>query len=175
MSRSVAVLFARADSVYKTFDDCDVWDAERDARLWPGGAPIVAHPPCAQWAALKGLATPDAALKALAPLAIELVRQWGGVVEHPAGSSLWSYCGLPLRGTDIYGGRTVGVLQMWWGHKARKATWLYVCGVRSLPPIPYPGLGMRAAYVIDSSRRRELNRQCVPKSEREHTPEAFAH
>jgi hypothetical protein len=35
----VAVLFARADSVYKALDGCDVWDIERDARRWPGGSP----------------------------------------------------------------------------------------------------------------------------------------
>lgn len=47
--REVAVLFARADSHYKAIDGCDVWDIERDARKWPGGAPVVAHPPCRAW------------------------------------------------------------------------------------------------------------------------------
>lgn len=30
----IAVLFARADSIYKTLPECDVWDATRDARKW---------------------------------------------------------------------------------------------------------------------------------------------
>jgi hypothetical protein len=34
--RDVAVLFVRADSVYKMLAGCDVWDIERDARRWPG-------------------------------------------------------------------------------------------------------------------------------------------
>ena len=42
----VAVLFARADSIYKTLPGCDVYDIKRDARTWPGGCPVVAHPPC---------------------------------------------------------------------------------------------------------------------------------
>lgn len=42
----VAVLFARADSCYKKIPDCDVWDLNRDARNWPGGEPVIAHPPC---------------------------------------------------------------------------------------------------------------------------------
>jgi hypothetical protein len=47
--REVAVLFARADSIYKTLAGCDVWDEARDALKWPGGAPIIAHPPCRAW------------------------------------------------------------------------------------------------------------------------------
>jgi hypothetical protein len=35
--REVAVLFARADSIYKTLAGCDVWDEARDALKWLGG------------------------------------------------------------------------------------------------------------------------------------------
>lgn len=49
MHGNVAVLFARSDSVYKSIPGCDVWDINRDARNWKGGAPIVAHPPCRAW------------------------------------------------------------------------------------------------------------------------------
>ena len=37
--KTVAVLFARADSVYKTLPGVDVWDEARDARQWPGSGP----------------------------------------------------------------------------------------------------------------------------------------
>ncbi len=36
--QTVAVLFARQDSVYKQLPGTDVWDIDRDARKWPGGA-----------------------------------------------------------------------------------------------------------------------------------------
>ncbi|WP_255347922.1 hypothetical protein [Xanthomonas sp. NCPPB 1128] len=38
----VAVLFARADSVYKTLPGCDVYDMERDARTFAGGMQVAA-------------------------------------------------------------------------------------------------------------------------------------
>lgn len=37
--KPIAILFARADSIYKTLPGCDVWDIQRDARRWPGGGP----------------------------------------------------------------------------------------------------------------------------------------
>lgn len=43
---TVAALFVRADGNYKAMPGVDAWDMERDARLWPGGCPVVAHPPC---------------------------------------------------------------------------------------------------------------------------------
>lgn len=75
--RQVAVLFARADSVYKTMPGTDVWDMERDARRWPGGAPVVAHPPCRAWASLRHHAKPRPDEKGLALFAIESVRPLG--------------------------------------------------------------------------------------------------
>ena len=51
----VAAMFVRADSVYKTIPGVDCWDIDRDARLWPGGCPVVAHPPCRAWGRLRHL------------------------------------------------------------------------------------------------------------------------
>lgn len=53
----VSVLYTRSDSVYKTLG-VDCWDMERDARLFPGGNPIVAHPPCRAWGQLSHMAKP---------------------------------------------------------------------------------------------------------------------
>lgn len=91
----VAVLFARADSVYKSLPGCDVWDAERDARRWPGGAPLVAHPPCRAWGRLRTFARPAEGEEDLARWAVGQVRRWGGVLEHPATSRLWADQQLP--------------------------------------------------------------------------------
>lgn len=175
----VAVLYARADSNYKQIDGCDVWDAARDARSWPGGAPVVAHPPCRAWGRLRAFAKPRADEKALALHAVDCVRTWGGVLEHPAGSSLWAAAGLPLpmHGLDAFGGYTVAVSQFWWGHKAEKRTWLYVVGVPfcDLPALPFV-LG-HPQYIIGSSMRRKGQPGWMPgttKAEREHTPPAMA-
>lgn len=136
--REIAVLFARADSVYKTLPGCDVWDIDRDARKWPGGAPVVAHPPCRAWGRLRAFAKPRHDEMDLARWAVAQVRQWGGVLEHPESSTLWADQGLPLTGRDEQGGWTLPVHQWWWGHRAQKRTWLYVvgCAPRGIPDMP---------------------------------------
>lgn len=185
---SVAVLFAREDSVYKTMPGCDVYDIDRDARSFAGGRSVVAHPPCRGWSKLRAFARPAPGEVELAPWAIEQVRVWGGVLEHPAASALWKHCDLPQRGRrDSYGGWTLVIDQDWFGHKAEKRTALYICGVdpRDIPEFPYkmeepthvlasdkrvgPGRESRRARKGDHGWRPE-----VSKAEREHTPLALA-
>ena len=172
--RQIAILFARQDSVYKDFPDCDVWDIDRDARLWPGGSPIVAHPPCAQWSRLYRFARVDEAEKALAPWAIAQVRKFGGVLEHPYKSRLWKELSLPLGNKrDEYGGFTVAMPQWWFGHPANKATWFYICGVdpAQLPPVPLK-LGTPDKCVSPSVGQRGLKE--MKKTERTRTHLAMA-
>ena len=169
----VAVLFARRDSVYKTLRDCDVWDEDRDARNWPGGLPVVAHPPCRAWGRLRHFARPRPGEIELAVQAVDHVRIWGGVLEHPSGSRLW-VSRLPSPGSiDSFGGWTLPILQYWWGHRAEKATWLYIVGCTpdELPSIPLV-MG-RPTHVIQSNKKVDA-RPHVTKAEREHTPVALA-
>ncbi|SMC24275.1 hypothetical protein SAMN02745857_01805 [Andreprevotia lacus DSM 23236] len=179
---TVAVLFARADSTYKSLPGCDVWDAARDARCWNGGAPVVAHPPCRAWGRLRQFAKPRDDERDLAPYAIERVRAEGGVLEHPAHSSLWDVLSLPKpgQGRDEFGGWTLPVMQHWWGHRAEKATWLYIVGINAaeLPEIPMV-LGSSTHVIAQSKtrtnglRRRKGQagwRPEVSKAEREATP-----
>ena len=171
--KEVSVLFARADSVYKTLPGCDVWDAERDARKWQGGSPVVAHPPCRAWGRLRHFAKPVPGEMELATRAVDQVRKYGGVLEHPKGSRLW-VSRLPYPGEiDEFGGFTLPILQFWFGHRCEKATWLYIVGVNpdQLPPIPF-ALGS-ATHVIQSRKRSDY-RPHVPKPEREHTPRQLA-
>jgi len=172
---TVAVLFARSDSVYKAIPDCDVWDIERDARRWPGGGPAVAHPPCRAWGRLRTFAKPRPDEKDLARWAVQQLRQWGGVLEHPAGSTLWDDQSLPKPGepADAFGGWTFPAPQKWWGHKAEKASWFYIVGLEpfDLPIVPLV-LG-DAAYVVQSRKRHDY-RPHITKAEREHTPPALA-
>jgi len=91
--RPVAVLFARADSIYKTLPGCDVYDIERDARTWPGGCPVVAHPPCRAWASLRNHAKPREGEKDLAHFAVAMVRKWGGSTRASAVVYAVACCG----------------------------------------------------------------------------------
>lgn len=180
----VAVLFARSDSHYKALPGVDVWDAQRDARRWQGGAPVVAHPPCRAWGRLRALAKPRHDEKDLAIFAVDQVRKHGGVLEHPAHSTLWPAAGLPYPGQrDEFGGWTLPIQQLWWGHRAQKDTWLYVVGCEpsEVPPIPLV-LG-EASHVICQCRTRGNGRLKkgmpgwrpeVTKAEREHTPPELA-
>lgn len=177
--REVAVLFARADSIYKTMPGCDVWDIERDARLWPGGAPIVGHPPCRTWCGLRHMAKPRPDEKALATYCVDQLRKEGGVLEHPKGSTLWAAKGMPKPGElpDAWGGFTIEVDQFQWGHLCRKRSWLYIVGTSELPPMP-PARQDEPEYVIDSSKAKKRKRggtqKHLPKSKREVTPPALA-
>ena len=171
----VAVLFARADSIYKTLPGVDVYDIERDARTYDGPWPVVAHPPCRAWGRLRQFAKPRDDEKALAPWAVEQVRRWGGVLEHPAGSTLWPDLALPEpgRGIDAHGGSTLAIHQHWWGHRAEKATRLYICGVQPdrIPDIPMV-LGGPTHCIRPTKSYPRL--PSVTKAEREHTPPDFA-
>lgn len=45
----IAALFVAVGGGYFGLPDVDPWDAERDARLYAGPWPVVAHPPCERW------------------------------------------------------------------------------------------------------------------------------
>ncbi len=182
---SCAALFVRRDSIYKTMPGIDCYDIERDARHYAGRLPVIAHPPCRAWGSLRHVAKPRPDEKELAVFAVKSVRRCGGVLEHPARSTLWIHCGLPRPGDcpDRFGGFTVALEQFWFGHRAQKQTWIYICGISpaDVPPIPFkPG---KAEYVIsvDGAKRRAERgighlppRKQVSKAEREQTPLAFA-
>ncbi len=166
----VAVLYARADSNYKTAPHTDVWDEARDARKWPGGAPVIAHPPCRLWGRLYKFAKGVPGEREMALQAVDAVRTNGGVLEHPFASKLWPAAGLPLPGApaDEFGGFTLEVDQFHWGHKARKRTWLYVCGCapQDVPPMPH-----RDGEPTHTVRRgKGSTLKYITKPEREHTP-----
>jgi len=185
VSEIVAVLFARADSNYKTLPGCDVWDIDRDARNWPGGAPVIAHPPCRAWGRLRAFAKPRDDEKDLARWAVDRIRQWGGVLEHPESSTLWVDKKLPRPGhRDQFGGWTLPIHQWWWGHRAQKKTWLYIVGCQpaDIPPMPFK-LGKSDCRIrldkrrADGSHIRKGDADFQPllgDAEREHTPAEFA-
>lgn len=174
----VAALFVRKDSAYKAIAGVDAWDVMRNANFWPGGSPVVAHPPCAQWGSLRKMANLDVAEKNLARWAVRWVRIHGGVLEHPARSTLWDDQDLPKPGfpKDAFGGWTLEIDQWHWGHVANKPTWLYIVGCYPVPDAPYrPGKSDRVVSTGKGLRKGMPGfRSRITQREREFTPPALA-
>jgi len=173
---SVAVLFARRDSVYKTLAGCDVYDIDRDARSWEGGCPVVAHPPCRAWGQLRHFAKPRPGERRLTIWALSQVRRFGGVLEHPYQSQIFARQDMPAPGErDEFGGWLMPITQHWFGHKAEKKTRLYICGV---DPGCVPSFPLRlghATHMIGTPRGLNgLRKLECPKPDREHTPPLLA-
>jgi hypothetical protein len=137
--RTVAALYIDPRGPYPTLEGVDCWDEHRDARKYDGPHPVVAHPPCGSYSALRHLRL-DHSDRDCAVRALEQVRTFGGVLEHPANSTLFDACGLPKPGElpDAWGGRTIEVEQVRWGHVARKRTWLYLVGISDAGVNPPP-------------------------------------
>lgn len=176
-SKPVSVLFARKDSIYKKLG-VDVWDIERDARLWAGGNPCVCHPPCRAWGQLAHMANPRPDEKELAIFSIAMIRKWGGVLEHPRASKLWPHLNLPMPGqVDSYGGYSICVNQSWWGHLASKNSLLYIvgCPKNKLPkmPIRFDAITHTVSSKIKKYTGRRVKKE-LSKKQREETPIEFA-
>jgi hypothetical protein len=138
----IAALFVEPNGVYSDLSGVDPWPEARDARTYAGPWPVVAHPPCERWGRFwhgsprkphQFQLGDDGGCFAAA---LAAVRRWGGVLEHPADSLAWAAHGLakpPRSGgwhsADFVGGFTCYVEQGFYGHNARKATWLYACHV----------------------------------------------
>lgn len=145
----IAALYVERGGSYFGLEDVDPWDAERDARLYEGPHPVIAHPPCQRWGKLwagqplwikrtgerKAKGDDNGCFAA----AIDAVRRYGGIMEHPEQSHAWAHFNLnkpPREGgwvtADYIGGSRFGwtccVEQGRYGHHARKPTWLYAVG-----------------------------------------------
>ncbi len=134
----ISALFVETDGCYFGLPRVDPWDQTRDARAYTGPNSIVAHPPCQRWGRFWHGSTRKPHQFKLGDdggcfaAALEAVRTWGGVLEHPCDSHAWKHFGLtpPKRhkgwrpaGDGI--GWTCYVEQGHYGHMSRKPTWLY--------------------------------------------------
>ncbi len=137
---SIVALFVDSDGIYPKC--VDTWfDEARDARNYLGPHPVIAHPPCSRWCRLAGLVEARWGYRrgddgGCFQHALAAVRNCGGVLEHPAYSDAWPAFGLPKPARtggwsepDAFGGRSCHVEQGRYGHRAKKATWLYACHV----------------------------------------------
>ena len=150
----IAALYVETDGAYYGLPGVDPWDEKRDARLYDGPHPVIAHPPCQRWGKMwfgQPLAVKTTGVRKKKGddggcflAALGAARKWGGVIEHPWGSHAWPHFGLnipPRSGgwimADWIGGWTCCVEQGQYGHHARKPTLLYVFGVEGLPSLKW--------------------------------------
>lgn len=169
----IAALFVEPRGVYANLPGVDPWTEERDARLYAGPYRVIAHPPCQRWGRFWS-GGPSARTRRLKgddggcfASALASVRKWGGVLEHPEASSAWKAFGLfspPKGGGWISAGDGLGwtccVEQGHYGHRARKATWLYAVGC-TLPSLRWgrSGAKVRIDEGFHSTEERRETRQ----------------
>ena len=138
----------------------DYWDEARDATLYAGPNPIVAHPPCKRWGRFWSAdgSTEPGHDGGLFLSALDSLRRWGGVLEHPEASHAWAHFEIPRpsvgtwtrsRGNEW----TTCVAQRNYGHKARKLTWLLCCGETEPPPLDWSKPEPPEAYLCPPGRR----------------------
>ncbi len=187
---TVAALFVDPNGVYAGLEGVEVWDEARDARLYDGPWPVVAHPPCQRWCQLAplnesrlgdGYRVGDDA--GWFEAALRAVRTWGGVLEHPALSLAWREFHLPRPGTHGWtrsfddDGYTTEIAQVAYGHAARKRTWLYYIG-RTPPPSLRWTEPVATARVSEFGRTRDrayrwTSAQGLNEGRSSYTPAAF--
>lgn len=188
----IAALYVETGGCYFGIDGVDPWDQARDARLYEGPHPVVAHPPCERWgrywsggpsARVRRKLGDDAGCFASA---LAAVRKFGGVLEHPEASHAWNRHGIsapPRAGgwISVDGGWSCCVEQGSYGHFARKATWLYAVGVE-LPVLRWRATGefvkLDLGYHSTAQRRADRAAGVAPPCrlsarQRRATPIAF--
>lgn len=84
--------------------------------------------------------------------------------------------GMPKPGrSDKFGGWLCPVDQAQFGHRARKPTTLYICGIEPAELPTFPLVLGEPSHVVRRTKRDRIHRPEVSKAEREHTPPDFAH
>lgn len=177
----VAALFVDPKGPYPAMG-LDCWTEARDARLYRGPHPVVAHPPCGRWCQMARLNERRWGAKVgedggCFATALNAVRTFGGVLEHPAFSLAWANFNL-ARPTSVW--EQVGALEwvgeVWqsaYGHRATKRTWLLYVG--SVRPAPFRSERRRGTHQIGGgvhTGNRSLPR--LEGRETHITPPAFA-
>ena len=171
---NVQVLFTQIKSTYLNLG-CDCFDIHRNALSIKSKCPAIYHPPCRAWSRMRTFSKVPVGERFLAIWSISRVRRFGGIVEQPAGSKLWDFLNLPMPGSgyDIFGGFSISLDQHWFGHKAKKNTWLYIkgCYLNDLPP--YPLNFDCVTHCLNSSLKTSKLKE-LSKNKRSYTPILFA-
>lgn len=181
----IAALYVETDGCYFGLPGVDPWDEPRDARKYAGPNPVVAHPPCQLWGPLANVNFARYGGEHNRPgndggtfaAALQAVRTFGGVLEHPAASRAWAAHGLtPPNAIGwqqcVTGGWVCEVWQSAYGHRANKATWLYYVGP---PPAALRWERPRGSHQVGwrDQRGKHRNKPTLSKRESNATPPEF--
>ena len=165
---TVAALYIDPRGPYPKMAGVDWWDEARDARLYDGPWPVVAHPPCGPWTRNAFACTLQDA--SLGTVAFEQVRRFGGILEQPAHSRMFVANGAPKPGERDAYGITIAVRQVDFGHVAPKPTWLYLVGCEP-GPMPKP---RQPTHWCRKRPGQVVSVKMCSKEQRRRTPPAFA-
>lgn len=188
VSHKVAALYVEKNGSYFGLEAVDPWDEERDARLYAGPHPVVAHPPCNRWAKPMAFVNQTRYGHKVGDdggcfeHALWAVRTFGGVLEHPAHSAAWDAFALPKPARGGWAsslddpGYTTMIDQWAYGHPCEKRTWLYYVGPE--PPeldwrVAPEGVLPVVSWLRGAAWHREHGRKAITRAEASKTPEAF--
>ncbi len=153
--RLIAALYVETGGVYYGLPDVDPWDEARDARLYDGPWPVVAHPPCNKWSPLAYINRQRLPNYELGDdggcfmSALNCVTEYGGVLEHPASSRAWPSFYIPKAWRGSWQSCSLSFLrrpraawvtlvdQSCYGHRAQKTTQLLYVGTEPPPALDW--------------------------------------
>jgi hypothetical protein len=181
----IAALYVETEGCYADIPGVDAWDEARDARRYAGPWPVVAHPPCTKWINLALVNysrwggehnRPDEDGGCFAA-ALSAVREFGGVLEHPAQSRAFRAHGIAPPTSigwqrTFCGGWVCEVWQSAYGHRASKRTWLYAHGCTP-PPLNWSRPVGECQVGYQDRRGRDRNKPTLGRREAMATPAAF--
>lgn len=186
---TVAALYVATDGCYFGVPGVIPYDIRKNAMLYGGPYPVVAHPPCQLWGNLAyvnykrwgGEHNKPGNDGGTFAHALSCVVRFGGVLEHPAFTKAWTAHGLPkpigVGWTWFDQGWVCEVWQSAYGHKARKRTWLYYRGlVPPFEPFELDWSRKPGTHQIGRENRQGVvrnNKPTLSKLEANATPIAF--
>lgn len=189
MEKKVAALFVEENGPYSSVAIVDAWHKDRNALNYSGPYPVVAHPPCQLWGPFAvinykrygGSHNKPGNDGGCFEFALNAVRRYGGVIEHPRRSKAFSYYGIVVPPSHFIGWHNISsnewictVYQSAYGHKANKSTILFYVGENK--PFELNWNRPNGKYQIGwhgPQRSKEISKPTVTKKEAIETPIRF--
>ena len=180
----VAALFVQSDGCY-FINGIDAWDNNRDARLYNGNLPVIAHPPCQLWGNMAFVNYARWGGEHNKPFkdggcfksGLDSVNRCFGVLEHPAKTRAFDFYGIKKpSGIGWAKHANYWVYEVWqsaYGHRANKATWLYYVGKRQPFELNWERPKGTHQIGFQDQRGKSKNKPTLYKKEANATPISF--